>query len=248
MIQVKGLTKSFEDNQVLKGVDMEVREGETLIIMGRSGCGKSVLLKHMIGLMKPDSGSIYIDDVDITKLSEKQMYGMRKRFGMVFQSAALFDSLTVGENVGFSLIRHTKMSKEQVAKIVSEKLEVVGLHGIEEVMPSELSGGMKKRVSLARAISMDPELILYDEPTTGLDPVTSGEINQLISELHDRIKVTSVVVTHDMDSAFYIATRMIMLHEGKVVSEGTPEEFKKMQEPIVKQFLGSRHKSQAEES
>ena len=222
----------------MDGLDMEAEKGDTMAIMGRSGCGKSVLLKLIIGLLEPDGGEIWIDGEEITCLTEKQMDEVRKRFGMVFQFGALFDSLTVGENVAFSISRHTNMNQKQIARVVAEKLALVGLSGTESVMPVDLSGGMKKRVSLARAISMDPEIVLYDEPTTGLDPVTSEEINRLIADLHSRLNVTSLVVTHDMHSAFSIATRMAMLHDGKIVAVGTPDEFRQSAEPVVRQFLG----------
>jgi phospholipid/cholesterol/gamma-HCH transport system ATP-binding protein len=237
MILVKGLSKQFEGHQVLRSLNLEVEKGETMVVMGRSGCGKSVLLKLIMGLLEPDEGEIWVDGQEITDLTEKQMDQVRKRFGMVFQSSALFDSLTVGENVGFSLSRHTDMDREQVGQVVGEKLQLVGLRGIEEVMPVDLSGGMKKRVSLARAISMDPEIILYDEPTTGLDPITADEINRLIAELHARLKVTSIVVTHDMKSAFSVGTKMAMLHDGKIIASGTPGEFRENTEPIVRGFL-----------
>ena len=237
MIQVKNLYKEFEGNQVLKGLYLDVEKGETVVVMGRSGCGKSVLLKLIMGLLKPDGGEIWIDGRETTGLAEKQMDEVRKRFGMVFQSSALFDSLTVGENVAFSVSRHTDMGRKQIAKLVEEKLELVDLSGTEDLMPVDLSGGMKKRVSLARAISMDPEIILFDEPTTGLDPVTAEEINHLIAGLHDRLRVTSIVVTHDMNSAFATATRMTMLYDGKIVAEGTPDDFRQSTEPVVRQFL-----------
>jgi len=237
MILVKGLSKQFEGGQVLRSLNLEVQKGETTVIMGRSGCGKSVLLKLIIGLLEPDEGEVWVDGQEITNLTEKQMDKVRKKFGMVFQSSALFDSLTVGENVGFGLSRHTDMDRKQVDLIVGEKLQMVGLRGIEDVMPVDLSGGMKKRVSLARAISMDPEIILYDEPTTGLDPITSDEINRLIAELHTRLKVTSIVVTHDMKSAFSVGTKMAMLNEGRIIASGTPEEFRENTEPIVRGFL-----------
>ena len=238
MILVKDLYKQFDDHHVLNGLNLKVEGGETMVIMGGSGCGKSVLLKHIIGLLKPDRGDIWIDGKEITGLTEKEMDEVRKRFGMVFQSGALFDSLTVAENVGFSVSRHTDMTKEEIANLVSEKLELVDLSGAEDVMPVDLSGGMKKRVSLARAISMDPEIILYDEPTTGLDPVTAAGINHLIVELHDKLKVTSLVVTHDMASAFSIGTRMAMMHNGRIVEEGAPDKFRQSTEPVVRQFLG----------
>ena len=237
MILVKELSKEFEGHPALKCVNLEVEKGETMVIMGCSGCGKSVLLKLIIGLLKPDAGQIWIDGKEITGLTEKQMYEVRKKFGMVFQSSALFDSLTVRENVGFSLSRHANMSREQIAQVVNGRLELVGLTGKEDAMPADLSGGMKKRVSLARAISMDPEIILYDEPTTGLDPVMAEGINLLIAELHDRLKVTSLVVTHDMKSAFSVATRMAMMHDGRIIAVGTPEEFRQGTEPVVRQFL-----------
>lgn len=240
MILVKNLSKGFEDHSVLKGLNLNVENGETTVVMGCSGCGKSVLLKLIIGLLEPDEGSIWIDGKEITNLTDKQIDEVRKRFGMVFQSSALFDSLTVGENVGFGLSRHTDMSREQVARVVAEKLELVGLPRTEDIMPADLSGGMKKRISLARAISMDPEIILYDEPTTGLDPIAAKEINTLIARLHDRLRVTSVVVTHDMESAFSIATRMAMLHDGRIIAEGAPEQFRQSTEPVVKQFLRQR--------
>jgi len=237
MILVKNLFKQFEDHRVLNGVNLTVEKGETMVIMGGSGCGKSVLLKLIIGLLEPDKGEIWIDGKETTNLTEKQMDEVRKRFGMVFQSAALFDSLTVGENVGFGISRHTDKTREQIAHLVAEKLELVGLSDTEDVMPVDLSGGMRKRVSLARAISMEPEIILYDEPTTGLDPVMATGINHLIAELHDKLQVTSLVVTHDMQSAFSIGTRMAMMYEGKIIEEGTPEDFRQSTEPVVKQFL-----------
>ena len=237
MILLENLYISFEDKKVLTGVNLKVNKGETMVIMGCSGCGKSILLKLIIGLISPDSGNIWVDGTNITELSEKQMDEVRKRFGMVFQSSALFDSLSVGENVGISLLRHTNMSREQIAKVVAEKLELVGLVGSEDLMPSDLSGGMKKRVSLARAISMNPEMILYDEPTTGLDPVMAEEINHLIIKTHDQLNATSLVVTHDMKSAFSVATKMAMLNGGKIIASGTPEEFRQSKDPTVRKFL-----------
>lgn len=247
MIIVKDLFKQFDDHHVLNGVNLTVEKGETMVIMGGSGCGKSVLLKLIIGLLEPDKGEIWVDGKETTDLTEKQMDEVRKRFGMVFQSAALFDSLTVAENVGFSISRHTDKTREQIADLVAEKLELVGLSGTEDIMPVDLSGGMKKRVSLARAISMEPEIILYDEPTTGLDPVMAAGINYLIAELHDKLHVTSLVVTHDMQSAFSIGTSMAMMYEGKIIEAGTPEDFRRSTETVVKQFLepgmfGSEHR------
>lgn len=239
MIEIKKLTKSFENNQVLKGIDLSIKNGETMAVMGASGSGKSVLLKLIVGLLAPDDGKIWIDGKEITNLSEKQMDKVRQNIGMVFQSGALFDSLTVGENISFSLVRRTEMSKAEIAKTVSEKLEMVGLKGIENMTPSQLSGGMRKRVSLARAISMDPQIILYDEPTTGLDPLMSTEINMLIKKLHDELGVTSIVVTHDMKSAFTVATEMAMLKNGEIVAVGTPEEMRSSSEPWVFDFINT---------
>jgi len=211
--------------------------GETMVIMGASGTGKSVLLKLIIGLLEPDNGNIWIKDRDITGLSSKEMDEIRKKMGMVFQFAALFDSLTVRENIGFSLSRHTGLSRNKIDEMVAEKLNMVGLPGIEDVMPSDLSGGMKKRVSLARAISMDPEIILYDEPTTGLDPLAADDINNLINKLHEQLKVTSIVVTHDMKSAFFVATRMAMIKDGQIIFTGTPDEIRQADHPWVKEFI-----------
>ncbi|HGE71424.1 TPA: ABC transporter ATP-binding protein [Candidatus Poribacteria bacterium] len=239
MINIKKLTKSFENNLVLKGVDLTIEKGDTMVVMGASGCGKSVLLKLIIRLLDPDSGEIWIDGKEITHLSEKQMDEVRKDIGMVFQSSALFDSLTVGENVGFCLVRRTTMTKSEIAKTVAEKLEMVGLKGIENMMPSDLSGGMRKRVSLARAISMNPQIILYDEPTTGLDPLMAEEINILIKKLHDELGVTSIVVTHDMKSAFSVATKMAMLKNGEIIAVGTPNEMRSNSQPWVFDFINT---------
>jgi len=237
MITIKNLTKSFGSKKVLKNVDIEINMGETMVIMGASGTGKSVLLKLIIGLLEPDNGNIWIKDRDITGLSSNEMDEIRKKLGMVFQFAALFDSLTVRENIGFSLSRHTGLSRNKIDEMVAEKLNMVGLPGIEDVMPSDLSGGMKKRVSLARAISMDPEIILYDEPTTGLDPLAADDINNLINKLHEQLKVTSIVVTHDMKSAFFVATRMAMIKDGQIIFTGTPDEIRQADHPWVKEFI-----------
>ncbi len=239
MILTKNISKRFGDRIVLKNVNLEIQAGETMVIMGASGSGKSVFLKIIMGLLEPDNGEVWIDGKEITKLTNKEMDEVRKRIGMVFQFSALFDSLTVGENVGFSLSRHTNLTQSQIDKIVAEKLEMVGLPGIEDVMPAELSGGMRKRVSLARAISMDPQIVLYDEPTTGLDPLTADGINKLINKLHDQLKVTSIVVTHDMKSAFSVATRMAMLKDGEIVFNGTPDEIRQNNDPWVKEFINT---------
>ncbi|OIO38612.1 MAG: ABC transporter ATP-binding protein [Candidatus Omnitrophica bacterium CG1_02_49_10] len=237
MIEINGLHKNFGGKRVLRGVDLTIDTGQTTVIIGRSGCGKSVLLKHIIGLLRPDEGKVFIDGEDITLLSEKDMDAIRLKFGMLFQGAALFDSLTVGENVGFALREHTDMPEKKISLRVKDCLELVGLAGIEDLKPSELSGGMRKRVGLARAICISPKMILYDEPTTGVDPIMGDAINDLILQLHDRLKVTSIAVTHDMVSAYKIADKIAMLYEGKIIAEGTPEEIKNTKNPVVRQFI-----------
>lgn len=237
MIEIINLCKSFEGNIVLENLNLNIQKGETMVIIGRSGCGKSVLLKHIIGIMKPDSGQVVIDDIDITRLNQKQLNDFRMKFGMLFQGAALFDSLTVGENVGFALYEHTNLSTSQIRKRIKECLAHVGLTGIEHLKPAELSGGMKKRVGLARAITVNPEIIMYDEPTTGVDPIMGDAVNDLIVELHDKLNITSIAVTHDMVSAYKIADRIAMLYEGKIIETGTPDEIKNTKNPVVKQFI-----------
>ncbi len=237
MIEAINVRKSFNSHLVLDNLSLKVAKGETLVIIGRSGCGKSVFLKHMIGLLKPDQGELLVDGLNVAALNTKQMNQLRMRFGMLFQAAALFDSMSVGENVGFALIEHTDLSDASIRERVNEALELVGLKGIHELRPSELSGGMKKRVALARAICMRPEILLYDEPTTGLDPIMSDAINGLIMELHDKLKVTSVVVTHDMVSAYKIGTRIAMMYQGKIIQLGTPDEIKNSSNPVVRQFI-----------
>lgn len=237
MIRVIELYKSFNSKKVLRGVDLEVKKGESMVVIGGSGSGKSVLIKHIIGILTPDSGKVVIDDVDITSLKEGDLNEIRKKFGMLFQGAALFDSLSVWENVGFGLRQHRGMKDNEIRAIASEKLGMVGLAGIENLMPSDLSGGMRKRVGLARAIAMDPEILLYDEPTTGIDPIMADVINDLIIEMREKLKVTSIAITHDMVSAYKIADRIAMLYMGKIVSVGTPEEIKNSDNAIVKQFI-----------
>jgi len=237
MIEIINLCKSFENHLVLDNLNLNIERGETMVIIGRSGCGKSVLLKHIIGIMKPDSGQVIIDDTDITRLNEKHLKDFRMKFGMLFQGAALFDSLTVGENVGFALYEHSNLSKLQIDKRIVECLSHVGLKGIEGLKPAELSGGMRKRVGLARAICVNPEIVMYDEPTTGVDPIMGDAVNDLIIELHDKLKTTSIAVTHDMVSAYKIANRIAMLYEGKIVETGTPDEIKNTKNPVVKQFI-----------
>lgn len=237
MIRIEGLHKTFGSNHVLRGVDLEVEKGESMVVIGGSGSGKSVLIKHIIGLLRPDSGRVFIDGVDITMLNDRDLYEIRKKFGMLFQSAALFDSMTVWENVAFALIRNKKLSFRDAREIASEKLSLVGLSGVEDLMPSELSGGMRKRVGLARAIAHEPEFILYDEPTTGLDPIMADAINDLIVRLRERMSVTSVAITHDMKSAYKIADRIAMLYKGRIIGTGTPEEIKNTEDPVLRQFI-----------
>ncbi len=237
MIEATMLCKKFNDHTVLDRLDLKVNRGETLVIIGRSGCGKSVFLKHVIGLMKADSGQILIDGTDVSALSTKQLNALRMRFGMLFQASALFDSMTVGENVGFALIEHSDLSQKAIHERVDEALDLVGLKGIQELRPAELSGGMKKRVALARAICMRPEILLYDEPTTGLDPITADAINDLIVRLHDKLKVTAVAVTHDMVSAYKIGTRIAMMYQGRIIDTGSPDQIRHSPNPIIHQFI-----------
>ena len=236
-VKAEGIIKKFGERTVLNGIDLEVYKGETFVIMGGSGCGKSTLLRHMIGSIKPDSGKVYLLGRDITALPEDDMDKIKKRIGMSFQGSALFDSMTVGENVSLPLREHTKLEDSIIDIMVKMKLELVGLRGFDDLMPSELSGGMKKRVGLARAIAMDPEIIFYDEPTAGLDPIVAGVIDKLILDLSQKLNITSVVVTHDMGSVFRIADRIAMLYEGRVVEVGTKEEIKQSTDEIVRQFI-----------
>ena len=237
MIEIINLCKSFNSHKVLDNLNLNINTGETTVIIGRSGCGKSVLLKHIIGILKPDCGQVLIDGKDVTMMDEKELSALRLKFGMLFQGAALFDSMNVYENVGFNLIEHTQAGKEEIEKAVRESLALVGLKGIEDKKPSELSGGMRKRVGLARAICMRPHIMLYDEPTTGVDPIMGDSINDLVVELHNKLKVTGIAVTHDMTSAYKIADRIAMLYNGKIIINGTPDEIKNAKDPIVHQFI-----------
>lgn len=237
MIEVIDLHKSFGNNHVLRGVNLRIEKGESVVVIGGSGSGKSVFIKNIIGLLRPDSGKVIIDGVDITVLKEKELYEVRKKFGMLFQYAALFDSMKVWENVAFALIRQKGMREKEARDVAIEKLRMVGLVGVEDLMPSELSGGMKKRVGLARAIAHEPEILLYDEPTTGLDPIMADAINDLIIEMRNKLKVTSIAITHDMNSAYKIADRIAMLYNGVIIETGTPEEIKNTKNPIVRQFI-----------
>lgn len=237
IIEIKNLYKSFNSLKVLRGLSLNIEKGETKVIIGRSGCGKSVLLKHIMGVLRPDSGEITIDGKKLSGLSAKELNVLRMRMAMVFQGGALFDSLTVGENVGFILYEYSKLGRKEIEERVEEALSNVELCGIHKLMPSELSGGMKKRVAIARALCVKPEIIFYDEPTTGVDPITADSINELIRNLHDRFKVTSIVVTHDMKSAYRVADNVAMFYQGKIIAEGGPQEIQKTDHPVVYQFI-----------
>jgi len=239
-ISIKNLVKYFGDHKVLDGVTIDIYRGETFVIMGGSGCGKSTLLRHMTGAIKPTSGTVTVLGRDMSSLSSEDLEKLKPKFGMSFQSAALIDYMTVGENVALPLIEHTKLDREIINIIVKMKLNLVGLGGNEGLMPSQLSGGMKKRVGLARAIAMDPQIIFYDEPTAGLDPVVCAVVDKLLLDLSKKLLLTSVVVTHNMESVFRIADRVAMLHNGKVLQVGTPEEIKNSENPIVQQFIHGR--------
>ena len=238
MIEIINLCKSFGPRRVFHNLNLTIETGETLVIIGRSGAGKSVLLKHIVGLIRPDSGQVLIDGVDVCSIKESAALDkIRMKFGMLFQGAALFDSLSVWENVGFAMIQHTSISEEEIRHRVRECLTLVGLKGIEEMKPAELSGGMRKRVGLARAICMNPGTLFYDEPTTGIDPIMADAITDLLIDLHDKLRVTSIVVTHDMISAYKVASRIAMLYAGKIIEVGTPEQIRDTRNPIVKQFI-----------
>jgi phospholipid/cholesterol/gamma-HCH transport system ATP-binding protein len=240
MIEFRDVHKSFENHDVLQGLDLSVSKGESIVVIGGSGSGKSVMLKHIIGLLQPDNGSVYVNSKDISEMGEDGLNELRKKFGMLFQSSALFDSMTVWENVGFALKRHTSMPEADIKEIASQKLKMVGLVGIEDEMPAQLSGGMRKRVGLARAIAMKPEIMLYDEPTTGLDPITADVINDLIIKMNDELHVTSVTITHDMKSAYKIADTIAMLYNGVIIARGGPDEIRNTSDPYVRQFIEGR--------
>ncbi len=237
MIKIKNVSKYFGEKAALKNINLEIADGETLAIIGGSGSGKSTLLRLMIGLIKPTEGEIWIGDDEISQMDEDEITRIRLKMGMVFQYSALFDSMSVGDNVAFGLVEHTDFSKEKIREIVREKLKQVGLEGVENLMPNELSGGMKKRVSLARAIAFGPEIIFYDEPSSGLDPVTTNKIDELIISTQRALKVTSIVVTHDMISACRIANRIAMVYNGELIAIDNVENFKKINDTRVKEFL-----------
>ena len=237
MIEIINLSKAFSGRPVLDTMNLTVQTGETMVIIGRSGCGKSVTLKHILGLLRPDSGQVLVDSHDVSRLEGAVLQQLRMRFGTVFQGSALFDSLTVGENVGFALREHRTLAERDIPPRVAEALALVGLKGIERMTPAELSGGMRKRVAIARALAIRPECLLFDEPTTGLDPVMADVVNTLIKRLHDQLGVTVIVVTHDMVSAYKIASRIAMLYEGKIIQIGTPDEIRLSENPVVRQFI-----------
>jgi len=240
VIQLADVYKSFDGKKVLEGININVKKGETLAIIGPSGCGKSTVLRLIIGLFPPNSGDIILKGKRISNLDRDEIVELRKNIGMVFQSSALFDSLSVGENVAFGLREHKNYSEEKIREVVAEKLSLVGLSGSEKNMPSELSGGMQKRVSLARALATDPEILLYDEPTTGLDPITSTAIEDLMMDLHKKLGTTAVIVTHQLSTVYRVADRIIMLHNGKIIEAGTPDETKNSNNPIIKHFITGR--------
>ncbi len=238
MIEIKDLHKNFDNNSVLQGVSLQINQGETLAIIGPSGCGKSVLLKHIVGLLQPDKGCVCIEGKNIADLNETELYEVRKLFGFLFQGAALFDSMTIEENISLPLIENDyNYSQSELDKIVSEKLELVGLPGIQKKKPSELSGGMKKRVGLARALVTNPKYILYDEPTTGLDPIMSDSIDELIVHLNKELNVTSIVVTHDMFSVKNVADKVSMMHNGKIYFSGTYDEILESSDSVIQNFV-----------
>jgi phospholipid/cholesterol/gamma-HCH transport system ATP-binding protein len=237
IITMRAVRKSFGPQRVFDSLDLDIIHGETLVVIGRSGCGKSVLLKHITGLVRPDSGEILFEGEDITRFTRKKLFKMRMHFGMLFQSSALFDSMTVGENVAFPLRKHLVLAEDEIWRIVREKLELVGLTGVADHYPAEMSGGMKKRVGLARAVVMNPQVVLYDEPTTGLDPIMADVINELIRTLQRELSITSVVVTHDIKSAYHVGDRIAMLHEGKIIYSGTPEDVRGTSNPVLRQFV-----------
>jgi len=238
MIEVIGLHKSFGDHHVLAGIDLAVPEGSTAVILGGSGSGKTVLMKHMIGLLKPDSGKVIVDGEDIVPFGPQELERVRRKFGMVFQGAALFDSMTVYENVSFPLKEHAKkLKEEEVREIVRTKLGIVGLKGVEEKFPADLSGGMRKRVGLARAIVLDPKIVLYDEPTTGLDPITTDYVDEMILDAKRELGVTSVVISHDIASAFKVGDQVAFLSGGVIVEHGPPEQLRRSEQPALKLFL-----------
>lgn len=240
IIQLKNVHKSFGTQHVLRGLNLDLPKDKVNIILGKSGGGKSVLLKHIIGLLKPDQGEVLVQGEDISKLTERELAKVRRKFGMLFQEAALFDSLTVAENVAFPLKEHTKKSQREIMDIVEEKLTQVGLKGMGYKMPSELSGGMRKRVGLARALALNPQIVLFDEPTSGLDPIMSAAINELIIKTKEEFGATCIVISHDIPAAMKTADFIFMLYEGQIIASGTPQEIQNLDNPVVQQFIHGR--------
>ncbi|RME04953.1 MAG: ABC transporter ATP-binding protein [Planctomycetota bacterium] len=240
VIEFQEVVKILSNRPILNGLSLKVYKGETLCIIGPSGTGKSTTLKHLVGLMRPDRGKVFVYGEDITEFTHKQILEMRKRFGVLFQFGALLNSMTVGQNVALPLVEHERLKRKEIERIVDEKLEMVEMLHAKHNYPSEISGGMKKRAGLARAIVRNPEIVLYDEPTSGLDPIMSNSINELIISMQNRLNITSIVVTHDMSSAYMIADRIALLHEGRVIQVGTPEEIRHTTNPVVRQFIEGR--------
>jgi phospholipid/cholesterol/gamma-HCH transport system ATP-binding protein len=238
-IEIKDLHKSFGGQKVLAGLNLHIPRQQTTVIIGGSGDGKSVLLKHMIGLLRPERGQVLVEGRDITKMNDAQMNRLRRNFGMLFQDAALFDSMTVADNVAFPLREHTRLGAETISRQVAARLAAVGLSGAENKMPSELSGGMRKRAGLARALALDPQILLVDEPTTGLDPLMTRAINHLLRETQARLGLTAVIISHDLAGAYTLAHKMVMLKEGKIVAEGSPEDIKNHPSPLVREFVAA---------
>lgn len=237
LIELRQVYKSFTGQPVLQGVDLAISPGQITVVLGRSGAGKSVLLKHLLGLLRPDRGQVLVDGQDLTRLPERELFYLRRRFGYLFQHGALFDSLTVGENVAFPLQEHTTLNRRQIQAIVADKLAQVGLDGAAAKLPGELSGGMRKRAALARALALDPEILLFDEPTTGLDPIMTATIGELIATTVRRLGVTAVIISHDLSLTFRIADSIAYLHEGRIICHSEPEAFRQVPLPPVQQFL-----------
>lgn len=240
LIELRKVSKRFGALVVLDGIDLSLRRGQTTVVIGESGTGKSVLLKHLVVLMRPDSGEVYFHGRRVDNLPEDQLVEVRKRFGLLFQMGALFDSMTVGENVAFPVVQHKDLTPQQLDETVAQKLRMVGLDGLQSRTPGQISGGQRKRVALARAVALNPEIVLYDEPTTGLDPVRADVINELILKLKREISVTGIVVTHDMTSAYKVGDRIVMLDKGKIIADGPPEWYKTCDEPRVRRFVDGR--------
>ncbi len=240
IIALHNVSKRFGRLEVLRDLDLKLEQGRTTVVIGESGMGKSVLLKHIIGLLRPDSGEVYFHGQRVDDRRESELVDVRRRFGFLFQGGALFDSLTVAENIAFPILEHTRSSPDEIERIVAEKLRLVGLEGLQSKQPAQLSGGQKKRVALARAIALDPEVVLYDEPTTGLDPVRADVINELILKLKHRLQVTSVVVTHDMVSAYKVADRIVLLRDGRIVADGPADWYRTCDDPVVRRFVDGR--------